>query len=94
MLSKKLFLPMSCEPSRDYAVTLLEQRHLARRFGLEMHQVASELIDLRERFARGELQPQKSATKTRRIINAHFERSNATERQGALANGPAWAAPE
>lgn len=89
MLSKKLFLPMSSESLRDYVVTLSEQQHLARKFGLEMHEVASKLLALKERLATGELVPQKTATKTRRIIYAHFESSNATGRQGALG----YAAP-
>lgn len=94
MLSKKLFLPMSRELSRDYAVTPAEQQHLARKFGLDMHEVASRLLALKERFATGELEPQKTATKMQRIIHVHFESSNATERQGALGNAEPRVNPE
>ena len=80
MLSQKLFLPMS---NKTYAVTLKEQQHLARKFGLSVDQVRSEIGRLKSLMEAGTVLPQKSATKTKKIIDFHFESSNATERQGA-----------
>lgn len=83
MLSQKLFLPMSNNVYKTYAVTLKEQQDLARRFGLSVDQVRSELDRLKNLMEAGTVPPQNTANKTKKIINAHFESSNATERQGA-----------
>ena len=83
MLSQKLFLPMSNNTYKTYAVPLKEQQDLARRFGLTVDQVRSELGRLKNLMEAGTVLPQKTANKTKKIINAHFESSNATERQGA-----------
>lgn len=80
MLSQKLFLPMS---NKTYAVTLKEQQDLVRRFGLSVDQVRSELDRLKNLMEAGTVHPQNTANKTKKIINAHFESSNVTERQGA-----------
>ena len=80
MLSQKLFLPMS---NKTYAVTLKEQQDLARRFGLSVDQVRSELDRLKNLMEAGTVPLQNTANKTKKIINAHFESSNVTERQGA-----------
>ena len=85
MLSPKMFLPMLREPSRTYAVTLTEQRDLACRFGLTADQVRSELEALAGRFAAGELEPQKSATKTKSIIQAHFEKQQCHRASGRVS---------
>lgn len=84
---------MSHEVWREYAVTWTEQQDLAGRFGLTVDEVRSKLLELASAMNLGEWKPQKSATKTKRVIQAYFESSNATERQGASANGPEWAAP-
>ena len=83
MLSQKLFLPMSNNVYKTYAVTLKEQQDLARRFGLSVDQVRSELDRLKNLMEAGTVPLQNTANKTKKIINAHFESSNATERQGA-----------
>ena len=83
MLSQKLFLPMSNDTRKTYAVTLKEQQDLARKFGLSVDQVCSELGRLKKLMDVGVVLPQKTANKTKQIITAHFESSNATERQGA-----------
>ena len=83
MQSMKIHLPMAHDVWRTYAVTLSEQQDLARRFGITMDQVRSELQALTSLLNAGEVTPQKSATKMRRVINSHFESSNATGRQGA-----------
>lgn len=76
-------LPMSSKDGREYAVPLLEQQHLAGRYGLTLDAVRQSILVLRSRMLSGEVSPQKSATKTKKIIASHFESSNATERQGA-----------
>jgi hypothetical protein len=83
MLSQKLFLPMSNDTRKTYAVTLKEQQDLARKFGLSIDQVCSEIGRLKNLMDAGVVLPQKTANKTKKIIDAHFESSNATERQGA-----------
>jgi hypothetical protein len=83
MLSQKLFLPMSNDTRKTYAVTLKEQQDLARKFGLSVDQVCSELGRLKNLMDAGVVLPQKTANKTKQIITVHFESSNATERQGA-----------
>jgi hypothetical protein len=83
MLSQKLFLPMSNDTRKTYAVTLKEQQDLARKFGLSVDQVRSEIGRLKNLMDAGVVLPQKTANKTTKIIDAHFESSNATERQGA-----------
>jgi len=83
MLSQKLFLPMSNAVRETYVVTLKEQQNLARKFGLSGNQVCSELGRLKNLMEAGTVLPQKTANKTKKIIDAHFESSNATERQGA-----------
>jgi len=83
MLSQKLFLPMSNDTRKTYAVTLKEQQDLARKFGLSVDQVRVEIGRLKNLMDAGVVLPQKTANKTAKIINAHFESSNATERQGA-----------
>ena len=52
-------------------------------FGLSVDQVRSELDRLKNLMEAGTVPPQNTANKTKKIINAHFESSNATERQGA-----------
>ena len=89
-MTEKLMLPMAENAGRDYAVTLLEQQDLARRYELSLIAVKASLADLASRMLNGEVVPQKSATKTKRVIATHFESSNAIKRQGALANGPQW----
>jgi hypothetical protein len=83
MLSQKLFLPMSHDTCKTYAVTLREQQDLARKFGLSVDQVRSEIDRLKSLMEAGIAPPQKTATKTQKMIMAHFESSNATKRQGA-----------
>ncbi len=83
MLSQKLMLPMSNDTRKTYVVTLKEQQELARRFGLSVDQVCSELGRLKTLMEAGTVPSQKTANKTKKIIDAHFESSNATERQGA-----------
>jgi hypothetical protein len=83
MLSQKLFLPMSNDTWKTYAVTLKEQQDLARKFGLSVDQVRFEIGRLKNLMDAGVVLPQNTANKTAKIINAHFESSNATERQGA-----------
>ena len=51
------------------------------------------LDELNELMLAGVIAPQNTANKTKKVIQAYFESSNATGRQGALANGPEWAAP-
>jgi hypothetical protein len=74
---------MSNDTRKTYAVTLKEQQGLARRFGLSVDQVCFEIGRLKNLMEAGIVSPQKTANKTAKIINAHFESSNATERQGA-----------
>lgn len=83
MESQKIYLPMAHSVWRTYAVTLKEQQDLASKFGLKLDQVRTELRVLMNRLIAGEIAQQKTATKMKKVINAHFESSNATERQGA-----------
>ena len=76
-------LPMTAKDGHEYGVTLLEQQILARRYGLTLDAVRQSIVVLRSRMLSGEVAPQKSANKTRKIIESHFESSNAIERQGA-----------
>lgn len=83
MLSQKLFLPTSHNLWKTYGVTLKEQQILARKFELSLDQVRFELNRLKTLMEAGTVPPQKTGNKTKRIIEAHFESSNVTERQGA-----------
>ena len=79
-MSHKVMLPMV---SREYAVTLKEQQDLARRYGISFEDVLLKLSEINGLLLSGAYEPQKTATKTKRIIASHFERSNANGRQGA-----------
>jgi hypothetical protein len=83
--SPKIFLPMM---GRKYAVTLTEQRDLARRYGVSEQAVRSALFGLQARLLDGSEELLKSATKVKKLIAHHFESSDAKGRQSALANGP------
>jgi hypothetical protein len=74
---------MSNHTRKTYAVTLKEQQDLARKFGLSVDQVRFEIGRLKSLMDAGVVLPQITANKTAKIIDAHFESSNATERQGA-----------
>ena len=82
-MTQKIMLPMCSKDGREYAVTWTEQIALAGRYGMTIEAIRACLSDLRDHMATGVIQPQKSATKTKAVIAAHIERSNATERQGA-----------
>ena len=66
MVLERIYLPMS---NRDagYSVTNIEQRHLARKFGLEIEIVRQHLVGMIET-----INPQKTANKTRAIIDAEL----------------------
>ena len=74
---------MAASAGRDYAVTWTEQLALAGKYGMTIEAVRSVLSDLCELMITGVIQPQKTGNKTKATIASHFERSNATERQGA-----------
>ena len=82
-MSRKIMLPMDPCAKRDYAVTWTEQHDLAGRYGMTIKALRSCLADLYSLMVAGTIQPQKTGNKTKAIIRAHIERSNATERQGA-----------
>ena len=82
-MSQKIMLPMDPCAKRDYAVTWTEQRALAGRYGMTIEAIRVCLSDLYGLMVTGVIQPQKTGNKTKAIIQAHIERSNATERQGA-----------
>ena len=82
-MTHKLMLPMASNQGRDYAVTLSEQQDLARRFDLSLSEVRQCIDALRRMMLGGTVEPQKTATKTKKLILAHFENSNVTGRQGA-----------
>jgi hypothetical protein len=82
-MTEKLMLPMAPNAGREYAVTLSEQQDLARRYGMSLIALKASLEDLRSRMLSGEVVPQKTATKTKRVIDSHIESSNAVKRQGA-----------
>ena len=92
-MTQKIMLPMAENKGRDYAVTLSEQQDLARKYRLDLPKIRAGLLILRGAMLAGNPAPQKTANKTKLVIAAYFESSNAIGRQGALANGPAWAAP-
>lgn len=73
---------------REYAVTLTEQKDLARRYGVSEQAVRSALFELQARLLDGSEELLKSATKVKKLIARHFESSDATGRQSALANRP------
>jgi len=85
MDSPKIFLPML---GREYAVTLSEQRDLARRYGVTEQAVRSELFVLQAHLLDGTEEILKSANKVKKLIATHIESSDAIGRQSALANGP------
>ena len=82
-MSLKIMLPMAERAKREYAVTSLEQQDLARKFGLTVDQVRLELANLKKLMTDGAIVPVVTANRTKKIIKAHFESSNAIERQGA-----------
>lgn len=84
-MTMKIMLPMDTQ--REYAVTLSEQQSLARRYGIALDAVKASLLVLRADLLSGVAVPQKTATKTKRVIADHFESSDAIGRQSALANG-------
>lgn len=63
---ERIYLPMTTRPA-GYCVTSIEQQHLARRFGLEIEIVRAHLVGMMETIA-----PQKTATKTKAIIEAEL----------------------
>ena len=87
-MTQKFMLPMCSKDGREYAVTWTEQLALAGRYGMTIKAIRARLSELRNLMETGVIQPQKTATKTKAVIATHIESSDATERQGALANGP------
>ena len=85
MESPKIFLPMT---AREYAVTLTEQRDLARRYGVSEQAVRAALFDLQALLLDGSEEILKTATKVKKLIDAHIESSDAIGSQSGLANGP------
>lgn len=73
-MSEKIMLPMSTANGRVYATTLSEQQSLARRYGLSLVDVKASLGALRLQMLSGEVMPQATATKTRKIIDDHFRK--------------------
>jgi hypothetical protein len=86
-MTQKIMLPMASSVRRDYAITWSEQIDLARRYGTDVDSIRVLLAKLNELMNQGVYQPQKTANKTRLIIQSYLENSNVTERQGASANG-------
>lgn len=82
-MTMKLMLPMAENTGRDYAVTASEQQDLARRYGLSLSEVRVRMLELREKMLAGNPAPQKTGNKTKLIIAAYLESSNAIGRQGA-----------
>lgn len=63
----RIYLPMANRPE-GYCVTNIEQRDLARRHGMDEDRVREHLHRLQGELASGALHPQKTATKTKRLI--------------------------
>ena len=79
-MKSKIFLPTH---GRNYVVTLSEQADLACRYGITSEKVELLLAGLGEMMLSGLIEPQRTATKTKRLIGSHIESSNVMERQGA-----------
>lgn len=73
MNSPKIYLPMV---NKEYAVTESEQKSLACKYDLSIDEVRFMLFDLREEILVGIQSKEKTANKTKLIIDNHFENSN------------------
>jgi hypothetical protein len=73
-MSMKFMLPMSSPRGRYYTVTLSEQQDLSRKFGMPLDTVLAHLSTLRNRMFVDPSLQQKTANKTKRLIESHFEK--------------------
>lgn len=79
MLSQKLYLPLNGKCKDRYSIPLLQQKYLARRAGLELEELRLKMKELDRLMQIGEIETQKTANKTFKIIRSFLDSSNATE---------------
>jgi len=80
-VSIKIYLPMSNRPA-GYCATMTKQKDLARRFGMEIEPVRERLHHLQGELLAGNVTPQPTANRTKKLIDAEL---NAAMQTGVRA---------